>query len=207
VGTGAYTIELKEKPEMGSRTISEVKPWQSMILQGYSIKKWGKSHVPRWGELWWPDTTVESNVELIETLAPKWTRLQANETYSIETSPVVPGLRFASTRRGVFRSFDGQSWHPMSDFKHGHPIKVTKNGTLFVGDKVSFDHGESFQHYIRWDRVFDSIPQLNGRGPLQIMAVSPHPNHPQRVTLSLRLGTSKKLKVYTSDLGKNWRLR
>lgn len=209
VGTGAYSIDLKQKPEMGSATVATVKPWQSLVLQGYSIKRWGKSHVSRWGELWWPDTTLESNVEVIESYGPKITLLKKSDIYQVEKSTVVPNLRFASTASGVFRSFDGKSWYPLKDFKHGYPMKVTKSGVLFVGDQVSFDHGESFQHFIRWDLVFGSIPNRGNlaRGPVQILNVEPNLNNHKNVTLSLKVGKNKILQIYTPDLGKNWRLR
>lgn len=209
VGSGAYTLELKAKPDMGSKTVTQVAPWQNLILQGYSIKKWGKSHVPRWGELWWPDTTIESNVEIIENLTAQSVRLRTSEIYQIEKSPVIRGLRFAAATHGIYRSFDGKQWYPLTQFKTGFPIKVAQNGTLFVGDQVSFDHGESFQHFIRWDLVFDSIPQLskNTKGPIQILNVEPNRKNHKQITLSLRLGSNKYMQLYTPDFGKNWRLR
>lgn len=209
VGTGAYSIDLKSKPDMGASTVATIKPWQSLNLQGYSIKKWNKSHVPRWGELWWPETTIESNVEIIEAVRPQLTLLKKSEIYQLENSPVIPKLQFASTTHGVYRSFDGKSWFPLKNFKHGYPIKVAKNGTLFVADKVSFDHGESFQHYIRWDKIFASLPNKNklSSGPIQILNVEPHTSNHNNVTLSLKVGTNKYLQMYTPDLGKSWRLR
>ncbi len=208
VGTGAFTLELKQKPDMSSPTLQKIEPWQDLVLQGYSIKKWGKSFVPRIGEVWWPDTTVESNVEIIEKLSPRLAKLKASEIYQVEKSPVVPGLRFASTPKGVFRSFDGKNWHPLKDFKFGFPIKMAKNGVLFVADKVSFDHGESFRHFVRWDLVFNSIPQGRSRwdGPIQIVNVEPNAKNHKQVTLSLKVGQNKFLQVYTPDLGKTWRL-
>jgi hypothetical protein len=126
----------------------------------------------------------------------------------VEKSPIVPGLRFASTPKGIFRSFDGKNWHPLKDFKFGFPIKMAKNGVLFVADKVSFDHGESFRHFVRWDLVFNSIPQGRSQwdGPIQIVNVEPNAKNHKQVTLSLKVGQNKFLQVYTPDLGKTWRL-
>lgn len=209
VGTGAYSMTLKKEPDMGSETVAEIAPWQSLVLQGYSIKKWGRSHVPRWGDLWWPESTIESNVEIIKTLKPMMTRLKKSEIYQVEKSPVVPGLRFASATQGVFRSFDGNNWYPLKDFNNGYPIKVSKNGTLFVADQVSFDHGESFQHFVRWDLLFDSIPDKEkiAKGPVQILNVEPNLKNHKQVTLSLRVGNNKYLQLYTPDLGQSWRLQ
>lgn len=209
VGSGAYSLELKQEPDMGSKTVAQVPPWQNLVLQGYSIKRWGKSHVPNWGELWWPDSTIESNVEIIKTLTPQAIRLKVSEIYQIEKSPVIKGLRFASATHGVYRSFDGQNWHPLKPFKNGFPIKVAANGTVFVGDKVSYDHGESFQDFVRWDLVFDSVPNKNrlGQGPIQILNVEPNMKNPKQVTLSLRVGNNKYMQFYTPNLGKSWRLR
>ncbi len=209
VGSGAYSMDLKQQPNMASKTVAQVEPWQDLILQGYSIKKWGKSHVPRWGELWWPDTTIESNVEIIENLTAQSVRLRNSEIYQIEKSPTIKGLRFAAATHGVYRSFDGKKWYPLPQFKNGFPIKVAKNGTLFVGDKVSFDHGESFRHFIRWDLVFDSVPQLSkiAKGPIQILNVEPNQRNHNQITLSLRLGNNKYMQLYTPDFGKNWRLQ
>ncbi len=209
VGTGAFTIDLKQKPDMGSKTVEKIPPWQSLSLQGYSIKKWGKSFVPRVGEVWWPETTIESNVEVIEKLSPTLAHLKASEIYQIEKSPVVPGLRFASAPHGIFRSFDGKSWHPLKDFHFGYPIKVTQTGVLFVADKVSFDHGESFQHFVRWDLVFDSLPggRSKSSGPIQIINVEPNLKNHKQVTLSLKVGHNKYLQIFTPDFGQTWRVQ
>lgn len=209
VGVGPYTLELKQHPDMGSPSVTTLTPWSQLVRQGYSIKKWAKSTVPEWGELWWPESTLESNVELLEGQKNNLTRLEKNKIYQIEKSPVVQDLQFASTPDGIYRSFDGQQWYPLPGFRNGHPIKVAQNGALFVGDQVSFDHGESFQHFIRWDLILDSLPQkeLLGKGPIQILNIEPHHNNPQQVTLSLRLGDNKYLQFYTPDLGQNWRLR
>ncbi len=209
VGTGAFSVELKEKPDMGSKTVAVVKPWQSLAQQGYSIKKWGKSKIPQWGELWWPESTIESNVEIIRDRSIIMTKINKSEIYQIEKSPVVKDLQFASAVHGVYRSFDGSNWYPLASFKNAHPIKVAKNGTLFVGDQVSFDHGESFQHFIRWDKVFETLPSQEqlSKGPVQLLNVEPHSENPKQVTLSLRVGSNKYMQFYTPDFGKNWRLR
>ena len=49
IGTGAYSLELKSKPDMASKTVSTISPWQSMTLKGYSIKRWGKKSNSRLG--------------------------------------------------------------------------------------------------------------------------------------------------------------
>jgi len=165
--------------------------------------------VPKWGELWWPATTTESNVEIIESFKTPLTLLKKSDIYQMAKSPIIPGLRFASTPHGVYRSFDGRNWHPLSSFKNGFPIKLAKNGTLFVGDKVSFDHGESFQDFIRWDKIFATIPQKEkmARGPIQILNVEPNRGNHNQVTLSLRMGKDRYLQLYTPNLGQSWRLR
>lgn len=209
VGTGAFSLDLKSKPDAGSNTVVTIKPWQDLHIQGYSIKRWGKSHIPKWGNLWWPEQTIESNIEIIESFEPRTQALKKSSVYQIERSPVVPGLRFASTVEGVFRSFDGKLWHPLPDFKHGYPLQIAKNGIVFVGDKVSFDHGESFRDYIRWDKVFSSIPggRSLGHGPVQIINVEPDNKNYHDVTLSLKVGANKILQINTPNLGKSWTLR
>ncbi len=209
VGSGAYSLELKEQPSMTAATLAVVEPWQTLTLQGYSIKKWGKSHVSRWGELWWQDSTIESNVEIIQNLAPQQTRLKKSEIYQIEKSPIIPGLQIASATHGVYRSFDGYQWHPLPSFKNGYPIKFAKNGTLFVGDKISFDQGESFQHFIKWDEVFSALSKgkTPPQGPIQIINVEPNFKDHKKITLSLRVGSNQYMQLYTPNLGKDWRLR
>ena len=49
VGTGAYSLELKSKPDRSSKTVAVLAPWQPMTLKGYSIKRWGQSRIPGWG--------------------------------------------------------------------------------------------------------------------------------------------------------------
>ena len=209
IGTGAYTLELKSQPNMGSNTVTTVSPWQTLTLQGYSIKRWGKSRIYKWGDLWWPDKTIESNTEFLETLQPRTIQLSKNEVMQVEPSPKIPGLVFASTLRGVFRSFDGKTWMPLPGFKHGYPIKITSNGTLFIGDKVSFDHGESFNEYIRWDKILGAIPieRRLGHAPIQILNVEPNEKRPERISLSVKFGQKRVVQVYTPDFGRSWRLQ
>ena len=206
VGTGAYSLELKSRPETGSDTVATLHPWQSMTIKGYSIRRWGQSRIPGWGKLWWPESTIDSSVEIIESFGPKLTLLKKSDIYQIEKSPVIQGLFFASTTHGIYRSFDRQSWYPLKDFKTGLPIKMAGNGTLFIGDKVSFDQGESFHHFIRWDRIFDNFPAKarQAKGPIEILNVEPHFNDHRKVTLSLRVGNNRYLQFQTPDLGQNW---
>ena len=204
----SYTLELKARPDTSGPTVAQVSPWEDLVVQGYALKRWGKSGLPQWGELWWPDTTLESNVAFRENPSPAFYQLSKGKIYQMEQSPVVSGLHFASTSQGVYRSFDGLRWEALKPFKKAFPLKLTKNGTLFVGDQVSFDHGESFRPFVRWDLIFH---RLGGRlktkpGPVQILRVAPDLGNPEKVTLSLSLGSGDRVRLYTSNLGRNWSL-
>ena len=148
-------------------------------------------------------------MEVVKRYAPRLTILKKSEIYQIQKSPVIPGLVFASTTQGVYRSFDGQSWYPLKGFNGGMSIKIARNGALFIGDKVSFDHGESFRHFIRWDKVFDRFPKtaLHLKGPVEILSVQPSFNDHRKVTLSLKVGKNGYLRFKTADLGQSWNLQ
>jgi SH3-like domain-containing protein len=208
-GTGPFSLDLKSQPDMSSDTVAVIAPWQELTIQGYSVKRWGKSRIATWGELWWPDKTIESNVELTERFPPQLVSLKKSEIYQIEKSPVSKNLYFASATNGIYRSFDLKNWHPIKPFKNGFPIKLADNGVLFVADKVSFDHGETFQDFIRWDIVFDSVPNKEQitQGPIQILNVEPHQGGHKKITLSVKVGQDKYMQFYTADMGRHWRIQ
>lgn len=208
-GTGPYSLELKARPDMASPTVATVQPWHNMVVQGYTIKRWGASRLQRLGTVWWFDKTMESNVERIQSFPSQLVKLSKDEIYQIEKSKAAKELYFASATSGIYRSFDLKNWQPLGPFKNGFPIKLADNGVLFVGDKVSFDHGESFRDFIRWDLVFESLPNKEQitQGPLQILNVEPHKGSHKRLTLSLKVGKNKYMQLYTADFGKSWRIQ
>ena len=209
LGTGNFSVELKAQPSMSANNVTTLRPWQSLTMQGFSIKKWGKtSHMRNLGSVWWPIETVESNIELPAHYSKMVNNLSKDKIFQLVYNPKVKGLRFASTLEGVYRSFDGIEWYPLPGFRSGYPLTMTRTGTLFVGDKVSFDHGESFHEYIRWDKILDLIPKTQEKGfaPIQIIKVQPKAQDINKIKISMRMGYKRHVEVFTNDFGKSWTL-
>ena len=181
-----------------------------MLKQGYSIKNWRQSRVRSLGKVWWQESTVESNIELVDLKKEKqFHDINPNQVYKRLSSPVVPGLSFVSTTSGIYRSFDGEKWSPVGDFEYGYPIWVAQNGALFVADQISFDHGESFQNFVRWDLVFNSIPNHESHhgDTIRILNIETEPGSYERITLRLKIGKRRPIEIYTANMGQSWRLK
>jgi len=207
VGTGDYTLDLKSQPDMSSKTVATLKPWASMSLRGHAVQRWGHSFLPGTGKVWWPAEFIESSVRVPKSNDSQAYKLPKKSILQELQSPLVKGLRFASTPYGIFRAQKGKYWRQVGPFKKGQPLTMSANGTLFVGDKVSFDHGESFKEYIRWDKVFEALPDSGAshREPIRIVQVAPQGKGNKTIYVSLKVGEKENYTLMTPDFGKSWK--
>jgi hypothetical protein len=83
--------------------------------------------------------------------------LFARQIFDMATSPIIPNLVFASAS-GVFKSLDGQRWQQIDTFEdQNFPLAFADDGILYVGPYKSIDHGNTFEQFIRWDKVLNTL--------------------------------------------------
>lgn len=179
------------------------------------VQRWGQVRVPETGELWWPiaDDFEEEKGQGPGGIASAaheklLTReLFARKIFDMASSPAIPSLKFVSAQ-GVFRTIDGQEWSKIPLFKdENYPIAIASEGPVFVGPYVSEDQGETFQTWIRWDKLVATIKSryvITPRG-LQILEIKPEDANGRRITLKLNIGLEKPIRTVTEDQGLSWK--
>jgi SH3-like domain-containing protein len=183
-----------------------------------SVLKWGLASTREQGEVWWPMTDsvdMRGEVASLEQMKPtseatekiSTEKLFQRKMYDMATSRAIPTLKFASAD-GIFRTTDGASWTRIPLFRdQNYPIAVAKNGSIFIGPYVSYDHGETFQQWIKWDSLVSSLEaraDVSAQN-LKIVEIKPEDAQGHRVTLRLNVGRDTPVRVATDDQGTSWR--
>ncbi len=203
-------LELRSSPLPHADIVRRLVGTEVLKVVNSKYLRWGKVKVPEHGWLWWPvseDRLDDPNA--IPQLKLTTQDLLARAIYDMASSQSVPGLRFASAK-GIFKSRDGIQWSMIPKFENGnYPIEVAKGGLVIVGPYVSNDHGESFEQWIRWDRLVEALKRETGSPPprVRISKLQALDTHGKSIELTLDIGRSKTVRIETPDRGLSWKLR
>ena len=87
------------------------------------------------------------------------------------------------------------------------PIAIAKAGPIFVGPYLSEDSGETFQTWIRYDKLVATLKSRYPTTPqgLQIVEIKPEDPSGKRVRLKLNIGLKHDVSFSTDDRGASWR--
>lgn len=169
--------------------------------------RWGRAQLKDLGEIWWPMTDENDDVTPLvsrERLTTK--QLFKRKVFDMASSPAIPALKFVSAE-GVFRTNDGREWSRIPIFENkNYPIAIAGDGQIFIGPYMSDDHGETFQQWIRWDRLVAKLRQVPASGGLRILEVKPLDAAGLKVMVKLDVGLSDLVHVQTTDQGQSWQL-
>ena len=127
-------------------------------------------------------------------------------------SDAVPGLRFASAK-GIFKSRDGREWSKIPKFEDkNYPLAVTKSGLVLIGPYLSRDHGESFEQWIRWDRLVERVKTETGIPPARlrisnVSVINDKSSLLDVIEVQLDVGRSRPVRMRTADRGVKWVLQ
>lgn len=198
VGTGEFSIDLKMSPQSNSRTLATIKPWSDLTVFARKKIHWIQSHVNDHGEVWWQKEEHVIPMPKVKNLS---------NVRQIVRNP--KSKIFFASANGLFKSLDGVEWEPVEEAANkSQAIGIARDGTLFVGEKLTLDHGKSFQPYIKWDNLVEQLTYIENIHPkyLSILKITPLQGSSQRLLLKLDVGEKKEIQVLTEDQGKNWRL-
>lgn len=202
LATQAYT----EPDERAPRSSIQLTPLTNYSVSEWREKIWGQAQTEHLGEVWW----LVSNSKLPSKGDLGNQDFFSRKVYDMARSPAIENLLFASAE-GVFRSLNGKSWVRLPLFGDGnYPVSIATNGNVFIGPYLSTDHGQTFNHFIRWDQVMQALksknsPQLSGQDQrLHVVEISPLKGS-NSVFITLEVAR-KKISLISRDLGHNWQL-
>lgn len=205
---GDAQLSLKALPDMESHTVAEAPPWSQFITQGEAHQKWRLSHTHRGEKFWWPEPIHYSTLPLPTPKHNKRYRLNRASVLQEVQSPKAPGLRFATTERGVYVSRNSPYWRKLDQFRGPQVMAVHPSGKIYIGDKVSDDNGHTFKDYIRWDRLLGALqraPLRTGK-KLKIRDIEVQHLKENEIHLQLEVQPGQSFPILTSDGGQTWKL-
>lgn len=199
LGTGVNTISLYSEPATSGGEVARIPPWTSLQQQETLVQEWALSQVDKVGPVWWLiENTKTSNVQ--------WKELSKENFKHIIHNPLFPSLR-VGVADGLYRSTDGKNWAPIHGIKNPDPaVTFSKDGVLFVDDKMSVDNGETLNSFIFWEAVLYKLrmENLGIAQSLKILNIQTLDHTSQKLIYDLDVGGSRPVRLQTLDRGQTW---
>lgn len=200
LGSAVHPVPLFSEPKASSEVVGYVKPWQNLTQQDSTEQIWAASKSKDLGTVWWQVPADRNKTQL--------TKLSLSTLKKIKENPIYKHIKVAAAK-GLYRSIDGVHWKPLQGFQgYNPPFTYAKDGVLFVEDKVSFDNGEHFTPFVFWENLLRTLRE-NQRGikkDVKILNIETANNSSQQLILELDIGSSRSVKMYTSNRGQTWAL-
>lgn len=201
---------LRSAPLPYADLVTNLKFDQRLRVIEEKQQRFGLVHVSQNGDLWWPiseDGEDEHDLRPSSMIKIATQELFARKIFDMATSTSTPSLKIVSAQ-GIYRTLDGQEWTKIPMFKNqNYPIAIAKAGPIFVGPYLSEDSGETFQTWIRYDKLVATLRSRYSAPPqaLQIVEIKPEDPGGHRVRLKLNIGLKEDVSLLSEDQGLHWR--
>jgi len=198
LGTAVNAVPLFQEPLASAAVVGYAKPWRNLLQQDSIEQDWAVSKLPD-GLAWWQ--IPDERGELMQL-----TKLALESIKQIKENPVFKHIKTASAH-GLYRTTDGVYWAPIRGFQGYNPaFAYAADGTLIVEDRISFDNGEHFTPYVRWENLLKTLRENNQgvRSGVKITGVQSIHNSSQEIILELDFGSPHRVRMYTRDRGQSW---
>lgn len=198
---------LKTAPLPYSDLVSHLASGTPLKILSTQSLRWGQAKLSDVGEIWWPMHELaeeEKEPTIKEELTTS--ELFKRKLFDMASSPVIRSLKFASAQ-GIYRTTDGTKWTKIPYFHDKNfPIAISGAGVVFVGPYLSDDHGETFEQWIRWDKLVAALKRYPNLSAQKIQIHEIHPEDPagKKVKLKLGIGEEFLVTVATHDQGQTW---
>lgn len=199
LGSGVNSITLYSQPNTNAQATAEISPWMSLQQQETIVQEWALSHLDNVGPVWWKmDQQSERALE--------WKELAKASFHSIIHNPLFPNLRVGHSDT-LYRSTDGQHWAPVRGILNRNPaFAYSREGLLFIDDKISTDNGETLTPFVFWESVLNelraqSIGVAENIKILSIYAMNPNS---RQIIYTIDVGGSRPVRIQTPDRGRTW---
>ncbi len=169
----------------------EGQQWKSSAIEGHGIVWWKRNNP---GDKSVTDTPAKADVVKIST-----TQILEKDifSYSFIDSKSFKGLISAN---GVYKSKDGLEWEKIQTFGNSNePVAIIPGKGWFVGAYRSLDEGKSFEPYIRWDRLTETIENRFARAPMFLKILKIETNKNNKLQIILDAGFKRISLQSTSD--------
>ncbi len=201
LGTGVHSISLYAQPSMTSTETAVIAPWMSLQQQESVTQEWSLSQVDNVGPVWWQNESMKSSVL-------QWKELAKESFRTIAHNPLFPSSRIGLAD-SLYRSTDGKNWARVRGVFNPNPaFTYSRDGILFIDDKISMDNGETLHPFVFWEAVLNRlrVANIGVAENVKILAIyTPHQTS-QQVVYELDVGGSRPIKIQTPDRGRTWAL-
>lgn len=175
-------------------------------LKSLDGQQWKSSQLKGHGLVWWKKSDASSGTkptptENAKTITTDQILDKDIFSYSFVDAKSFKGLISA---RGVYKSNDGLNWQKIETFAgNNEPVAIIPNKGWYVGAYRSLDEGKTFEPYIRWDKMTETIVTHYSRAPLfmKILKIESHKNN--RLLLTIDAGF-KKINLQSSRDQSEW---
>lgn len=200
-------VPLKTAPLPYSDLVSHLASGTPLKVLSTQTLRWGHAKLSEVGHIWWPmHELAEEEKEPVVKEELTTAELFKRKLFDMASSPVIRSLKFASAQ-GIYRTTDGSKWTKIPYFHDKNfPIAISSAGVVFVGPYLSDDHGETFEQWIRWDKLVGALKRYPNLSAQKIKIHEIHPEDPagKKVKLKLSIGEEFLVTVSTKDQGRTW---
>lgn len=164
---------------------------------------WALSELDGHGPVYWKLNSIESQKSsTVHTTEEILSKLVFHFAFDPQNSSAA----IVSTATGVYTTLNGTEWKELKDLKEqAVPVAIDSKGRFFAGSLMSTDRGETFEPYIKWDRVAEVLGTEFPFHPRNIKLQQIQLDHLGRITLQLA-SPSKKIKIQAGSQITEWRL-
>lgn len=201
LGTGVHSITLYSQPSMTGNETAIIPPWMSLQQQEASVQEWSLSQMDGIGPVWWQHNTGKTNVL-------QWKELAKGSFRSIIHNPLFPSSRIGLADT-LYRSNDGVNWGQVRGvFNHNPAFAYSRDGILFIDDKISMDNGETLHPFVFWEAVLNRlrVANIGVAENVKILNIYALNESAQKIIYEIDVGGQRPVKVYTPDRGRTWAL-
>lgn len=205
------SARLRAAPLPFADDLGPVRVGERVSVLASQVLRWGRADLRETGRIWWPiaeggdrwandpvngEPRVELSYEQL-LLRPISARIQTDAR---------PGFEVVSAD-GVFVTFDGRRWRQINQFgRRNYPLAATPNGTIFVGPHRSRDFGDTFEQWVRWDRLVAALKPVHRQAfdRLQVLAVMPRDSDGQVIDMRMQIHGSLRVLARSRSGGLGW---
>lgn len=199
LGTGVNSVVLYSQPNTNGTEVATVSPWMSLQQQESLVQEWALSKVDQVGQVWWQMDQKRSAVL-------QWKELAKENFQTVIHNPLFPNLR-VGLADSLYRSTDGVHWAPLRGLMNSNPaFAYSREGLLFIDDKISMDNGETLNPFVFWEAVLNRLRQA-GIGidkTIKILNIYAHNQNPKYIVYDIDVGAQRPIRIFTPDRGETW---
>ncbi len=197
-----YTLQKIAKIKTSERIFLVKKSKVMGKIMNTQTVTWQRAYSRHSGTVWFAENNIFQKKENTEIYLSNDDFFQ-RKIFDMAEHPLLPDFKLASSR-GIFKTTDSMTWEKIERFgEENYPVCITQSGTMFVGPYVSHNAGNSFQSYLRFDKLLNAFYKAGKKLPSQLLMTAIDYNE---TGSALHVTFNSTLTLESADAGKNWLL-